>query len=133
MKSVVIWKLSAFCRFYGRVIPYYPNNNENEKFNSFHTYTRDTSVDDLEVTFEPNLKPMTFMDLVSQSATNLYVMGHGNTRFDFSNRCYYKSYTMYTKQGIIAFLHGILTDERCNEILHELNLMDQVKIELNEE
>ena len=61
---------------------------ENEKFNSFHTYTRDTSVDDLNVVFEPNLKPMSFMDLVSESATNLYVMGHGNTRFDFSNRCY---------------------------------------------
>ena len=36
MKSIAIWKLSTFCRFYGRVIPYYPNNNE--RFNSFHIY-----------------------------------------------------------------------------------------------
>ncbi|MDM8208087.1 hypothetical protein QUW17_09395, partial [Bacteroides gallinaceum] len=131
MKSVTIWKLSTFCRFYGRVIPYYPNNNENEKFNSFHTYTRDTSVDDLNVVFEPNLKPMSFMDLVSESATNLYVMGHGNTRFDFSNRCYYESYTMYTKQGIVTLLQGILSEEKLNEVLHELNLMDQVQINLD--
>lgn len=64
MGTIVIWKLSTFCGFYGRVIPHYPHNDKNEKFNAFHTYTRSSDIDDLEVTFEANLKPMDLINYV---------------------------------------------------------------------
>lgn len=36
METIAIWKLSTFCGFYGRIIPNFPTNKENEKFNSFY-------------------------------------------------------------------------------------------------
>lgn len=131
MNTITIWKLSIFCRLYGRVVPYYPNNNEDEKFNSFHTYTRNVDIDDLQVSFEPNLKPMSYIDLVANSATNLFVMGHGCTRWDFSHRRFYETYTLYDKNGIVAFLQNALTKKRCDEVLHELTLIGQIIIDLD--
>lgn len=130
METIVIWNLSTFCRFYGKIIPYYPHSNENEKFNSFHTYTKNSNIEELKVIFEQNLSPMSFMDLVINT-NYLYVMGHGNTWINVDGRCSYESYTLYTENGIKSYLHNIFTEEKYNKVLHELALLNQVKIHLN--
>ena len=131
MKNIAIWKLSTFCGFYGRVIPYYPHNNEDEKFNAFHTYTRNPDMDDLKVSFEPNLKPMTFMQLVADTSTNLYVMGHGDSWRNFDGKHLYEFYTMYTMQGLMIHLQNILAEEKFKKAWDELILVDQVKINID--
>lgn len=130
MKTIVIWSLPTFCRFYGRVIPYYPHDNENKEFNSFYTHTKNLDIDDLTVIFEPNLKPMNYIDLVINSK-NLYVMGHGSSQRYFGGRYFYEFYTLYTKQGISNYLQNMLIEEKCKETLHKLESTDQVKIYLD--
>lgn len=130
METIAIWKLSTFCGFYGRIIPNFPTNKANEKFNSFHTYTSNPDIDDLKVTFEPKLEPMYFMDLVSES-TKLFVMGHGSFYRDCYGRGFYESYTLYDMNGLIEYLKKNIAEEELNKVLKDLNLMSQTMVKLD--
>jgi len=92
-----IWELSVFCRFYGRIIPV--NEDANGYMQRFHTSTRNEDIDDLYVSFNAKMKPMTFMQLVS-NAKDLYVIGHGKAEEDYKGSVFYSKYTLFTSEQI---------------------------------
>ena len=90
-----IWCLTDFCRFYGRVIPV---NERDGVFTKFHTYTRNEDIDDLYVSFNEELEPLSFMQIVAMSRS-LYVIGHGEPWSEWG-RTFYPKYTLFTKEQI---------------------------------
>lgn len=130
MTTITIWKLSTFCGFYGKVIPHYINGWDGV-FKSFHTSTRNPDVDDLEIVFEPNLEPMTFIDLISMSNSNLYIMGHGHTWQEYSGKCFYANYTMYSEEGLKKYFCNKFTEEKCKGIWEKLTSINQTIISLD--
>lgn len=129
MKTIVIWKLSVFCGFYGRIVPIYANNEE-EEITSFHTSTRNPDIDDLDVLFEPNLSPMPYMQLIAD-ARDLYVMGHGNSWRSMGGRSFYSSYTLYNEQGIMAYLKNALAEDKAQSTWDTLKSLGQAKINID--
>ena len=128
MSTITIWNLSIFCGFYGKIIPYY-TNSESKEFTSFHTSTRNPDIEDLEVSFEPNLKPMTFFQLIEE-ARDLYIIGHGNSWRSMEGRVFYTDYTLYGEQGIVTYLKNIFMEDKMQNIWNKLKSWGQIKIDI---
>lgn len=98
--NAAIWKLSVFCGFYGRIIPV--KEDANGYMREFHTTTRNEDIDDLYVSFNANMKPMTFMQIISSK--DLYVIGHGQAEENYCGSVFYSKYTLFTKEQIKQLL-----------------------------
>ena len=105
--NAAIWKLSVFCGFYGRIIPV--KEDANGYMREFHTTTRNEDIDDLYVSFNANMKPMTFMQIISSK--DLYVIGHGQAEENYCGSVFYSKYTLFTKEQI-KILQEILDKNR---------------------
>lgn len=98
--NAAIWRLSVFCGFYGRIIPV--KEDANVYMREFHTTTRNEDIDDLYVSFNANMKPMTFMQIISSK--DLYVIGHGQAEENYCGSVFYSKYTLFTKEQIKQLL-----------------------------
>jgi len=120
MNNYAVWDLPTFCSFYGRVIPC--NSLDENKFSKFHTSSRNN--DDLYVSFDENLEPMTFMNMLALSRS-LYVVGHGEAVEDWGGRCFFEKYTMFDAKGLTIFLENITYKHNVKSVFDNLEEMEQ--------
>ncbi|MCQ2287301.1 MAG: hypothetical protein MJZ76_10600 [Bacteroidales bacterium] len=93
-----IWRLTTFCGFYGKAVPFIVKDGV---FKKFYTHSRDEDVKDLYVEFNKNLAPMSYMDLVV-SSRSLFVIGHGKAEEDYRGSVFYDKYTLFSEEQIKA-------------------------------